>query len=96
MERYRRGVGWQCQTVLAEHGSDDVTERARGVNVYVCLVVFQARPELCPARCAAYATAAQTRSFSAQLVAERFYPQLEHAVATHLKNKQHKRLITFY
>lgn len=70
VERYRRGVGRQRQAVLAKHGSDDVTERACGVHVYVCLVMFQARPELCPARCTANAAAAQARSFSAQLVAE--------------------------
>lgn len=95
MERYRRGVCRQRQAVLAEHGRDDVAERARGVHVYVGLVVFQARPELCPARRAAHAAAAQSRSFSAQLVAKRFYPQFEHAVAVGLytTTKQNKSVI---
>jgi len=57
--------------------------------------MFQARPELCPARRAAHTAAAQTRSFSAQLIAERFYPQLEHAITTHLY-KQHRYFIKFY
>lgn len=84
MKRYRRGVGRQCQAVFAEYGRDDIPERARGVHVYVGLVMFQARPELSPAWRAAHATAAQSRRFAAQLIAERFYPQLEHAVTTHL------------
>lgn len=87
MERYWRGVGRQRQAVLAEHGRDDVAERARRVNVDVGLVMFQARPELCPARGPAHAAAAQSRSFSAQFVAERFYPQFEHAVTVHLENE---------
>lgn len=74
MERNRRGVGRQRQAVLAEHGRDDVAERARGVHVYVGLVVFEARSELCPARRAAHAAAAQSRSFAAQFIAERFDP----------------------
>lgn len=84
MERDRRGVGRQRQAVLAEHRRDNVAERARRVHVYVGLVMFQARPELCPARRAAHATAARPRSFSAQFVAEWFYPQFEHSVASHL------------
>jgi len=85
VERYRRGVCRQRETVLAEHGRDDIAERARGVHVNVGLVVFQTRAELCPARRAAHAAAAQSRSFSAQLVAERFYAQFEHAVTVHLR-----------
>lgn len=50
--------------------------------------MFQTRPELCPARCAAHTAAAQTRSFSSQLIAERFYPQFEHAIATHVCNDE--------
>jgi len=49
--------------------------------------MFQTRAEFCPARRAAHATAAQSRSFSSQLVAERFYPQFEHAVTVRLKKK---------
>lgn len=74
MERYRRGVGRQRQAVLAQHGRNDVAERARRVDVNIGLVMFQARPELGPARRAAHATAAQSRRLAAQLVAERFYP----------------------
>lgn len=84
MERYRRGVGRQREAVLAQHGRDHVAERARGVDVDVGLVVFQASPELGTARGAAHSAAAQSRGFAAQLVAERFYPQFEHAVTTHL------------
>lgn len=56
--------------------------------------MFQARPELCPARRAANATATQSRSFSAKLVAERFYPQLEHTVTAHLCMKETEKKTT--
>lgn len=90
MERYRRGVGWQRQAVLAEHGRDDVAERTRRVDIDVGLVVFQARPELRPARRPADASATLSRSFPAQFVAERFYPQFEHAVTARLYRKKMK------
>lgn len=93
MEGYRRGVGRQRQAVLAQHGRDDVAERARGVHVDVGLVVFQARPELGPARRAAHATTAQSGGFSAQFVAERFDPQFENAVTVDLK-ETNEHLVT--
>lgn len=84
VECYWRGVGRQRQAVLAEHGRDDVAERARGVDIYVRLVMFQASTELGSARRSAHAAAAQSRGLAAQLVAKRFYPQLEYAVTAHL------------
>lgn len=86
MERDRRSIGWQCQAVLAEHRRDDVAERACRIHVYVGLVMFQARPKFCPARRAANTAATRSRSFSAQLVAERFNPQFEHPITMHLYN----------
>lgn len=93
VERYRRGVGRQRQAVFAEHGRDDVAERARGVHVYVGLVVFQARPELRPARRAANAAAAQSGRLSAQLVAERLDPQFENAVTVDLRGRREKKVL---
>lgn len=94
MERYRRGVCRQRQAVFAQHGRDDVAERARRVDVNIGLVMFEARPELGPTWRTTHAAAAQSRGLAAQLVAERFYPQFEHAVAGHLKIYKRKKTVS--
>lgn len=93
MKRYRRSVRRQRQAILAQYGRDDVAERARRVDVNIGLIMFQARPELGPARRATHSAAAQSRGLAAKLVAERFYPQFEHAVTGHLKTHKRKKTV---